>query len=68
MVVDPKMWGFVPTEIKEPESLYAFRFKIKKGGSLKDVLTKVCKRCVRQVGFIIGYFGSCLSCPACYCN
>ena len=26
----PKIWNSVPNEIKEPQSLYAFKFKIKR--------------------------------------
>ena len=38
----PKIWDLVPNEIKESESLNAFKSKIK-GGSLEDVHVKYAK-------------------------
>ena len=47
----PKIWDLVPNEIKECESLHAFKFKIKKWIP-EECPCRISKICLGQVGFI----------------
>ena len=47
----PKIWDFVAYEIKESESLNAFKFKIKKWVP-ERCPCRICKIYLRQVGFL----------------
>ena len=47
----PKIWDLVPNEIKESESLNAFKFKIKRW-ILEECPCRICKIYLGQVGFI----------------
>ena len=51
----PKIWDLEPNEIKEPESLDTFKFKIKRW-VLEACLCITCKIYPGQVGFIITGF------------
>ena len=48
----PKIWDLVTNEIKESESLDAFKFKIKRWVP-EGCTCRICKICLGQVGFII---------------
>ena len=48
----PKIWGLVPNEIKEPESLDGFKFKIKRWVPEGCPCT-LCKIYLGEVGFTI---------------
>ena len=47
-----KIWDLVPSEIKESESLNAFKFNIKRWVH-ERCPCRICKICLGQVGFII---------------
>ena len=47
----PKIWDLVPNEIKESESLNAFKFKIKRWIP-EECPCRICKIYLGQVGFI----------------
>ena len=47
-----KMWGLVPNEIKESESLNGFNFKIKRWIP-EECPCRICKIYLGQIGFII---------------
>ena len=48
----PKIWDLVPNEIKESQSLNAFKFKIKRWVS-DECPCRICKIYLEQEGFII---------------
>ena len=50
--IGPKIWDLVPNEIKESQSLNAFKFKIKRWVS-DECPCRICKIYLEQEGFII---------------
>ena len=59
----PKLWDLVPVELKQSETLYSFKLKIK-NCVLFECPCRICKAYIQQVGFLKG---SMINYVRCYC-
>ena len=49
--LDPKIWDLVPVELKQSETIYSFKLKIK-NWVLFECPCRICKTYIKQVGFL----------------
>ena len=47
----PKTWDLVPVELKQSETLYSFKLKIK-NWILFECSCRICKTCIQHGGFL----------------
>ena len=51
LFLGPKIWDLVPVELKQSETLYSFKLKIK-NWVLLECPCRICKTYIQQVGFL----------------
>ena len=62
----PKIWDLVPVELKQSETLYSFKLKIKNWVPF-ECPCRVCKTYIPQVGFQYDHLISMITYVHCYC-